>query len=224
MIICLPGDGDDNDLLTMDVFTGGTETSSTVVEWVMSELMRNPKVMEKAQNEVREAMKGNMRVEESEICKLNYLNSIVKETLRLHPPAPLLIPRTCKETCQVLGYTIPAGTRVLTNVWAMGRNPQYWEDAEIFKPERFDNHAIDYKGQHFEFIPFGAGRRMCPGITFGMVNAELVLTNLLYYFDWKLPHGMKPQDLDMTEAFGISAHKKSKLCLLATPRYPLPHV
>ncbi|WOL04493.1 premnaspirodiene oxygenase-like [Canna indica] len=210
--------------IIFDMFTGGTETSSGMLQWVMSELMRNPEVMEKAQKEVREAMKGKGKVEESDIEKLSYIEAVVKETLRLHPPLPLLLPRVCKETTQVLGYTIPAGTRVMINAWALGRDPKYWEDAEEFKPERFENNDIAYRGSDFEYIPFGAGRRICPGMSFGLATVEMALTQILYYFDWKLPRGMKPEDVDMAETFGPTSRRKSALFLHATPCYPLPRV
>ncbi|KAI9092073.1 hypothetical protein K1719_028008 [Acacia pycnantha] len=202
-----------------DMFGGGTDTSATVLEWAMSEMMRNPKVMEKAQNEVRNAFKDKKTIIEdsSEINQLSYLKSVIKETLRLHPPVPLLLPRECRETCQIKGYEIPIKTQVTINAWALGRDPNYWYDAEKFIPERFqDNSDIDFKGTNFEYIPFGAGRRMCPGISFGLAGIELPLACLLYHFDWELPNGMKPEDLDMTEAFAVTARRKRNLFLIPT--------
>ncbi|KAF3451859.1 hypothetical protein FNV43_RR07955 [Rhamnella rubrinervis] len=190
----------------LDIFAGGTGTSSTIVEWAMAEMMKNPRVMKKAQSEVRKFYHGNKGlIHESDIDKLRYLKLVIKETMRLHPPLPLLVPRECREACKVDGYEIPLKTKVIVNAWAIGRDPEYWDDAESFVPERFDGSSIEYKGTDFEYIPFGAGRRMCPGIAFGVANVELPLANLLYHFNWELPNGMKPENMDMTEAFGATA-------------------
>ncbi|ONK77134.1 uncharacterized protein A4U43_C02F3450 [Asparagus officinalis] len=203
----------------LDVFVGGTESSAVLTEWTMSELMKHPEMMAKAQDEVRRALKGkpqNLEYLSSQLGELKYLNSVIKETLRLHPPAPL-IPRLCRATCTVQGYSIQAGTRVTINVWALGRDPNRWADPEIFKPERFEESSIDFKGVDYELLPFGAGRRICPGITYAMANIELVLAALLLWFDWKLPDVMKPEDLDMTETFSANSGRKKELYLVATP-------
>ncbi|KAK7331675.1 hypothetical protein VNO80_28412 [Phaseolus coccineus] len=203
-----------------DIFIGGGETSSSVVEWGMSELIRKPSVLEKAQAEVRRVYGEKGYVDETELDELIYLKSIIKETLRLHPPVPLLVPRENRERCQINGYEIPSKTRVIINAWAIGRNPEYWSEAQSFKPERFLDNSIDFRGTHFEFIPFGAGRRICPGITFAIPNVELPLAQLLYHFDWKLPNKMKNDELDMTESGGITLRRKNDLCLI--PIIPQP--
>ncbi|CAL9774280.1 unnamed protein product [Musa acuminata subsp. burmannicoides] len=205
----------------LDMLLGGTENSSAVIEWAMSELMRNPKIMEKAQKEVMEVLKGKNRIQETDIVELNYLKSIVKETLRLHPPVSL-IPRMCRKTCEVLGYEVDAGTPVLVNAWAINRDPQYWEEAESFRPERFEGKSIDFKGGNFEYLPFGAGRRICPGMGFGLATVHLSLAQLLLYFDWKLPDGRKPEEVDMSETYGVTVTRKTELKLFATPRIPIP--
>ena len=169
-----------------DIFTGGTETSSTTVEWAMSEMIRNPNVMATAQNEIRKAFMGMKTIEETDVEKLPYLKLVIKETLRLHPPIPLLVPRECREECEIDGYVIPIKTRVMVNAWAIGRDPKYWDDAESFKPERFENHPVDFTGNNFEYLLFGARRRICLGISFGLANVELPLALLLYCFDWPL--------------------------------------
>ncbi|XP_074567225.1 alpha-humulene 10-hydroxylase-like [Curcuma longa] len=208
--------------MIVEIFLAGTESSSTVIEWAMSELIKNPKAMEKVQKEMREAMQGKTKLEESDIPKFSYLNLVIKETLRLHPPGPLLVPRVCSETCEVMGYRVPAGARVLINAFALGRDEQYWgSDAESFKPERFEGSSVDFKGFNFEFIPFGTGRRICPGYTFGLSSVEVTLAHLLFHFDWKLPQGMKIEDLDMTEITGMSASKRSPLLVLPKPIIPL---
>ncbi|KAF2305592.1 hypothetical protein GH714_006934 [Hevea brasiliensis] len=206
----------------LDIFIAGSETSSTTAEWAMSEMLRNPTVMEKAQAEVRQVFSGKGHVDEEGLGELNYLKLVIKETLRLHPPLPLLLPRESREQCEINGNQIPIKTKVIVNAWAIGRDPNYWIEAERFNPERFSDSTIDYKGANFEYIPFGAGRRICPGISFGMVNVELPLANLLYYFDWKLPSGMKLEELDMTESFGSVVSRKNDLCLIPTLCHPLP--
>ncbi|KAJ1696593.1 hypothetical protein LUZ63_005105 [Rhynchospora breviuscula] len=198
-----------------DLFSGGSETAATTVEWAMAELMRNPKVMKEAQSEVRELLRGCTSVTDSDLVKLNYLHLVIKEILRLHPPAPLLLPRQCRETCRVLGYDIPKGATVLVNVWAIGRDPKYWKDSEEFRPERFINSNIDFKGTDFEFLPFGSGRRMCPGMSLGIANVELALASLLYHFNWKLPNDITPEEVDMSETLGITARRKAPLWLHA---------
>ncbi|KAA8544291.1 hypothetical protein F0562_022303 [Nyssa sinensis] len=130
--------------------------------------------------------------------ELKYLKSVIRETMRLHPPVPLLLPRESSEKCEINGYEIPAKTTVIVNAWAIGRDPKYWTEAERFQPERFLNSLIDFKGTDFEYIPFGAGRRICPGILFALPNIELPLAQLLYHFNWKLPSGLKQEELDMT--------------------------
>jgi len=202
------------------MFVGGTESSSEVVLWGMSEMVKNPMVMEKAQVEVRRVFDRKGYVDETELHRLIYLNSIIKETLRLHPPGALLVPRESRERCQINEYDIPAKTRVIVNAWAIARDPRYWIEAESFKPERFLNSTIDFKGTDFEYIPFGAGRRMCPGIAFALPNIELPLAQLLYHFDWKLPNGMKNEELDMTESFGLAVGRKHDLCLIPFTRRP----
>lgn len=180
--------------------------------------MKNPRVMKEAQNEVRRVFSPEGRVNESKMDELKFLKVVVKETLRLHPPAPLLLPRETKERVRINGYDIPANTKTLVNVWAIGRDPKYWSDPEKFYPERFLDSLVDYKGTDFTYIPFGAGRRICPGIQFGISSVELPLAQLLYHFDWKLPDGMKEDDIDMTEEFGVTGRRKKDLILI-----PIPH-
>ncbi|XP_028803181.1 cytochrome P450 71D10-like [Neltuma alba] len=198
----------------VDMFFGGSGTVSTTLEWAMAELIKNPSVMEKAQAEVRRLYKGREFVDESEIHQLKYLSSVVKETLRLHPPGVLLVPRESSETCVINGYEIPEKTRIMVNVWAIGRDPTFWEEAEIFKPERFLDNPIDFRGANFDYIPFGAGRRICPGINFAISSIELPLANLLYHFDWNLPNGITHEEFKMTETFSASVRRSENLCLI----------
>ncbi|XP_060214645.1 premnaspirodiene oxygenase-like [Lycium barbarum] len=199
-----------------DIFMAGSESSSTVVIWTLAEMIKNPYVMAKAQREVRQVFKGKQIYGEEDLEKLTYLTLVIKESLRLHPPVPLIAPRECREETNIKGYTIPLKTRVLVNAWAVARDPESWDDPESFIPERFENSSIDFRGNHFEFIPFGAGRRMCPGMLFGLANVTYPLAQLLYHFDWEPPNGTNPKDLDMTETHGLTAGKKKDLYLIGT--------
>ncbi|XP_014504285.1 premnaspirodiene oxygenase-like [Vigna radiata var. radiata] len=205
----------------LTLFAPGTDTSSAIIEWAMSEMLENPKVMNKAREEVRRVFGSKGYMNEESLEELKYLKAVIKETLRLHPPISLLLPRECRETCEVKGYTIPAGTRVIVNAWAIARDPDYWNDPEKFYPERFMNSEIDYKGSHHEFMPFGAGRRMCPGMSFGINIIELCLAQLLYYFNWELPYGNK-ENLEMTEALGTFSRRKTDLVVVPISYNPLP--
>ncbi|KAL5210176.1 hypothetical protein ABZP36_005799 [Zizania latifolia] len=206
--------------IILDIFAGGTGTAASAMEWAMSELMLNPAVMKKLQGQIREVFHGKAVVAESDLqaSNLRYLKLVIKEVLRLHPPAPLLVPRESISTCELEGYTIPAKSRVIVNAWAIGRDPKYWNDAEEFKPERFEEGTVDFTGSSYEFIPFGSGRRMCPGFNYGLANMELTLASLLYHFDWSLPDGVTV--VDMEEAPGLGVRRRSPLLLCATQFVP----
>ncbi|GMH01220.1 hypothetical protein Nepgr_003059 [Nepenthes gracilis] len=201
-----------------DIFVAGTDTSAATLVWTMVELIKNPEAMKQAQEEITNIVGGKEKVEESDLPKLPYLKLVLKESFRLHPPLPLLVPRETTQACTINGYEIPAKTRVLINVKAISMNPTCWEDPDSFKPERFSGSAIDFKGRDFELIPFGAGRRGCPGISFGAVTVELALANLLHCFDWEMPHGMERNNIDMRQTVGLVMHKKTPLVAVATPR------
>ncbi|CAN6292455.1 unnamed protein product [Urochloa humidicola] len=207
--------------IILDMFAGGTGTSASAMEWGMSELMRNPLVMKKLQGQIREAFKGKTTVTEADLqaSNLRYLKLVIKEALRLHPPAPLLVPRESIEACELEGYTIPAKSRVIVNAFAIGRDPRYWDDAEEFRPERFEDGAVDFMGSSYEFLPFGSGRRMCPGFNYGLASMELALVAMLYHFDWSLPEGV--EEVDMEEAPGLGVRRRSPLVLCATPFVPV---
>ncbi|XP_024972067.1 cytochrome P450 71A4-like [Cynara cardunculus var. scolymus] len=195
----------------LDVFGGGVDTTSTTIEWAISELVKHPRVMKKLQQEVTEIAQGRSMIPEEDLEKMEYLKAVIKETLRLHVPVPLLVPRESTQDVKLMGYDIPAGTQVIINAWAIGRDSTSWEEAIEFRPERFLKNSIDYKGFHYEWLPFGAGRRGCPGIQFGVVIVELALANIVYKFDLALPNGAKNEDLDMSETYGIVLHRKSSL-------------
>ncbi|XBI13721.1 hypothetical protein VPH35_140421 [Triticum aestivum] len=209
-----------------DMFAGGSETAATTLQWAMSELVRNPRTMLTAQDEVRLALAGQPMVISLAWVLTHGDRGLPtrsklpapggKETLRLHPPAPLLLPRECRsDGCRVLGYDVPKGTMVLVNAWAISRDPVYWEAAEEFVPERFEcGEAADFKGADMEYTPFGAGRRMCPGMAFGLANVELALAGLLYHFDWELPGGAEGGELDMAEEMGVTVRRRNDLVLV----------
>jgi cytochrome P450 len=211
---------DDNiKAVVWDIFTGGSDTSSTTVIWAMSEMVRNPRIMENAQTEVRRVFGPRGNVDETGLSELKYLKLVIKETLRLHTTAPLLAPRESNQDCEINGYTIPVKTKVTINAWAIAHDPRFWVEPERFDPERFLDSKIDFRGMDFEFIPFGAGRRICPGIGFALSNIELPLATLLYHFDWKLGTSSKFEDLDMTESFGIVLKRQNDLYLIPVPHY-----
>jgi len=194
----------------------------------MAELVQNPKVMERATAEVRRAFASHGSVREEKLVEagLQYLPLVIQETLRLHTPLPFLIPQVCQEPCRVLGYDVPQGITVMVNAWALGRDERYWPgDPDAFRPERFEaaagGSAADFKGADFELLPFGSGRRMCPGMGFALANMELALASLLFHFDWEVPGAA---ELDMTEAFGLTVHRKSRLLLRPNLHVPVPGV
>ncbi|KAJ0587167.1 putative cytochrome P450 [Helianthus annuus] len=205
--------------LILEAFSAGTETLQTSLEWAMSELIRNPRVMKKLQREVTEIAQGRSMILEEELERMPYLKAVVKESLRLHTPVPLLIQRESVQDVKVMGFDIAAGTQVIINAWAIARDSSLWEEPNEFRPKRFLNNSINYQGLHFEWIPFGAGRRSCPGIQFSVPVMELALANIVYKFDMVLPNGIKSEDLDMTEVCGITIHRKSSLIVSVSPRF-----
>ncbi|KAI3733226.1 hypothetical protein L1987_64446 [Smallanthus sonchifolius] len=197
----------------MNILLGATDTSASAMVWVMTLLIKNPDSLKKVQQEVRNAVGKKGRVQEDDLYKLDYLKAVIKETFRLYPALPLLVPHESRDRCILQGYEIPRKTLVYVNAWAVGRDPKFWERPEEFEPERFMRSSVDYKGADFELIPFGSGRRGCPGISFGSVTMELALSNLVYSFDWELPEGTK--DIDTLKAEGVVMHKKNALLLVA---------
>ncbi|KAK9933251.1 hypothetical protein M0R45_020452 [Rubus argutus] len=200
--------------ILLDLFLGGIDTGSITMVWAMAELATKPRVMKKAQEEVRNCIGNRGKVTETDTEQLYYLKIIIKETLRLHPPGPLLLPRETTSHFKVLGYDIDPKTMVLINDWAISRDPEFWKDPEEFIPERFHDSCVDFKGQHYEYLPFGAGRRICPGMYMATTTMELGLANLLYCFDWKVPDGMKEEDINMEETTGHTISLKDPLKLV----------
>ncbi|WRX13532.1 Cytochrome P450 - like 10 [Theobroma cacao] len=205
--------------IIMDVMFGGTETVASAIEWAMAELMKSPEDLKKVQQELADVVGLNRVVHESDLEKLTYLKCAIKETLRLHPPIPLLLHETAVDSV-LAGFRVPAKSRIMISAWAIGRDPSSWKDPDAFKPSRFLNDAApDFKGSSFEFIPFGSGRRSCPGMQLGLYGLELSVAHLLHCFNWELPDGMKPSELDMNDLFGLTAPRASRL--VAVPSYRL---
>ncbi|WOL11320.1 hypothetical protein Cni_G20082 [Canna indica] len=201
----------------LDMFAAGTDTTFITLDWAMTELLMNPSAMKRAQAEVRSVVSGDRKLvsETDDLPRMPYLKAVIKEVFRLHPPAPLLVPRESMDAVTIEGYVIPAKTRVFINAWAIGREPESWRDPDAFAPDRFLHSSVDFKGQDFELIPFGAGRRGCPAIGFGTASVEIALAELLRGFDWELPAGVEAGDLDMDEVFGITMHRKEELVAIA---------
>ncbi|XP_022000566.1 cytochrome P450 Tp4149 [Helianthus annuus] len=206
-------------VVLLEAFLGGTETTYASLEWALSELIRNPRVMKKLQQEVTEIAQGRSMIYDEDLEKMPYLKAVLKESLRLHTPAPLLVPRKSMQDIKLMGYDIAEGTQVIINAWAIGRDPALWEEPYEFKPERFLNNTISYQGFHSEWLPFGGGRRVCPGINFSVPVIELAIANIVYKFDMVLPNGVKNEDLDMSEEISITIRKKSSLRVLVTHRF-----
>ncbi|KAM0035162.1 putative cytochrome P450 [Helianthus debilis subsp. tardiflorus] len=180
----------------LDVFVAGSDTIFSSLDWAISELIKHPRVMKKLQQEVSEVGQGRPMIPEEDLEKMPYLKAVVKEALRLHAPLPLLLAREARNGVSLMGYDIPPRTQVIINAWAIGRDPASWTEPEEFKPERFINSPVDYKGLHYEFLPFGAGRRGCPGLHFGVVLIDIILANIVYKYNFVLPNAVKDEDLE----------------------------
>ncbi|KAL6647028.1 hypothetical protein ACP70R_014465 [Stipagrostis hirtigluma subsp. patula] len=207
--------------IIQDVIAGGTESSAVTMEWAMSELLRRPDAMAAATDELDRVVGRGRWVTERDLPDLPYVDAVVKETLRLHPVGPLLVPHHAREDAVVAGYDVPAGARVLVNVWAVARDPASWpDDPDAFRPERFLGSAMDVRGAHFELLPFGAGRRMCPAYGLAMKVVAAGVANLVHGFAWRLPDGVAPGDVSMEEHVGLSTRRKVPLVAVAEPRLP----
>ncbi|KAJ0482844.1 putative cytochrome P450 [Helianthus annuus] len=200
--------------LLFDILTASTDTTSTMVEWVMAEILNNPGVKTKIHEELTEVV-GMDIVEESHLHKLKYLDAVVKETFRVHPPLPLLIQRSPDESCMVGGYTIPKGSIVYINAWAIQHDPKNWTNPLEFKPERFLNGKWDYSGTNMKFLPFGSGRRICPGVPLGEKMLMYILASFLHSFEWILP---KDEEFELSEEFGFVTKKTKPLIAIPFQR------
>ncbi|KAI3717733.1 hypothetical protein L1987_69524 [Smallanthus sonchifolius] len=208
--------------LLLNLFAAGTDTSSSTVEWAIAELIRHPQLLKQAQEEMDTVVGRDRLVTELDLPQLTFLQAIVKETFRLHPSTPLSLPRISAESCEVDGYHIPKGSTLLVNVWAIARDPKMWTDPLEFRPTRFlpggEKPNVDVRGNDFEVIPFGAGRRICVGISLGMRMVQLLVATLVQTFDWELANGLDPEKLNMDEAYGLTLQRAEPLLVYPKPR------
>ncbi|KAI3712592.1 hypothetical protein L1987_71152 [Smallanthus sonchifolius] len=203
----------------LDMMIAGAETTATIIEWTMAEIMKNHHVMKMIQEELAKVVGLNTIVEESHLPKLKYLDATIKETFRLHPVVPFLIPRSPSQACIVGGYTIPKGCTIFLNVWSIQRDPRYWDNPLEFHPERFlgydGTQKCDYKGNNLKFFPFGTGRRLCAGLPLAEKMMMFILASLLHSFNWSLPSG---EEHELSEKVGITLKKVKPLIAIPSQR------
>jgi 5-O-(4-coumaroyl)-D-quinate 3'-monooxygenase len=201
-----------------DMITAGMDTTVISVEWAMAELIRNPRVQKKLQEELDRVVGRDRVMSETDFQTLPYLQAVVKESLRLHPPTPLMLPHKASTSVKIGGYNVPKGANVMVNVWAVARDPKVWSNPLEFRPERFLEENIDIKGSDFRVLPFGAGRRVCPGAQLGINLVASMTGHLLHHFEWSLPEGTKPEDVNMMESAGLVTFMGTPLQAVAKPR------
>nr|AFX98060.1 p-coumarate 3-hydroxylase [Cunninghamia lanceolata] len=206
--------------LLWDMITAGMDTTAITVEWAMAELVRNPRVQQKAQEELDRVIGTDRVINETDFANLPYLQCLTKEALRLHPPTPLMLPHKATANVKIGGYDIPKGSNVQVNVWAIARDPAIWKDPLAFRPERFLEEDVDIKGHDYRLLPFGAGRRVCPGAQLGIYLVQSMLAHLLHHFTWAPPVGMKAEEIDLTEAPGLVTFMAKPVEAIAIPRLP----
>ncbi|KAL3838787.1 hypothetical protein ACJIZ3_023378 [Penstemon smallii] len=199
--------------LLVELLLAGTDTTNIIIIWLMSDLIKNKNEMNKVRIELQTFI-GDRFLEESDIMVLPYLQACVKETIRMHPPIPLLLPHCATETCNVMNFTIPKGSQVMVNTWAMANDPSIWDDPSSYRPERFLDSGVDFKGNNFEFVPFGSGRRMCPGLPMAFVQVQYVVACLVNTFNWFVPRDNDLDEVDMEEVYHLALRKKNHLELI----------
>ncbi|XP_040988694.1 flavonoid 3'-monooxygenase CYP75B137-like isoform X2 [Juglans microcarpa x Juglans regia] len=204
--------------LVFDIVVAGSDTTTTMSEWVMARLLKHPEIMRKVTEELTEIVGLDNLVEESHLPKLHYLEAVIKEAFRLHPPGPFLLLRTPSESSIIGGYLVPKGSSIFLNVWSIQRNPKYWDNPLEFKPERFLNNAsgtFDYSGNNLKYLPFGSGRRICAGLTLGERTLKYILASFLHSYEWKLLQG---SEIEFSDMFGAITKKKNPTIAIPTPR------
>ncbi|KAL1206929.1 3,9-dihydroxypterocarpan 6A-monooxygenase [Cardamine amara subsp. amara] len=207
----------------LDVFMAGTDTSAAAMQWAMGQLINHPHAFNKLREEINTVVGSKRLVKESDVPNLPYLRAVLRETLRLHPSAPLII-RECAEDCQVNGCLVKSKTRVLVNVYAIMRDSELWKDADRFIPERFlesseekiGEHQMEFKGQNFRYLPFGSGRRGCPGASLAMNVMHIGVGSLVQRFDWKSVDGQK---VDLSQGSGFAAEMARPLVCNPVDRF-----
>ncbi|KAL2893269.1 hypothetical protein RDABS01_009178 [Bienertia sinuspersici] len=208
--------------LIQDMIAAATDTSAVTNEWAMAEVIKHPRVLHKIQQELDTIVGPNRLVIESDLPHLNYLRCVVRETFRMHPAGPFLIPHESLRPTTINGYDIPTGTRVFINTHGLGRNPMVWDNVDEFYPERhwpLDGSRVEIShGSDFKILPFSAGKRRCPGAPLGVVFVLMGLARLFHAFDWLPPDGMKASEIDTMEVYGMTMPKAQPLMALAKPR------
>ncbi|KAH7860939.1 hypothetical protein Vadar_019794 [Vaccinium darrowii] len=204
--------------LLWDMMTAGNDTTTISAEWAMAEMIKNPRVQQKAQEELDRVVGCERVMTESDFPNLPYLQCVAKEAIRLHPPTPLMLPHKASSNVKIGGYDIPKGSTIHINVWAVARDSEVWKNPEEFRPERFLEEDIDMKGHDFRLLPFGAGRRVCPGTQLGINLVMSMLGHLLHHFCWTPAEGMKPEQIDMSENPGIVTYMRTPLQAVVKPR------
>ncbi|KAL3648205.1 hypothetical protein CASFOL_007629 [Castilleja foliolosa] len=202
--------------LLWDMITAGTDTTAISVEWAMAELIKNPRVQKKAQDELDRVIGHERVITELDFSNLPYLQCVAKEALRLHPPTPLMLPHRASANVKIGGYDIPKGSNVHVNVWAVARDPNVWNNPSEFRPERFLEEDVDMKGHDYRLLPFGAGRRVCPGAQLGINLVTSMIGHLLHHFDWAAPSIQ--QEIDMGENPGLVTYMRTPLEVIPMPR------
>lgn len=211
-------------MMLQDMITAGMDTTAISTEWAMAEVIKNPRVQAKAQEELDRVIGPDRILTEADFPNLPYLQCVAKEALRLHPPTPLMLPHKASAAVKLGGYDIPKGSNVLVNVWAIAHDPAVWKDPLGFRPERFAEEDVDMKGHDFRLLPFGAGRRVCPGAQLGINMVQSMLGHLLHQFRWEPPQGVRPEDIDMSENPGLVTFMHSPVQAVATPRLEATHL
>ncbi|KAK6942124.1 Cytochrome P450 [Dillenia turbinata] len=206
--------------LLWDMITAGMDTTAISVEWAMAEVVKHPRVQQKAQEELDRVVGSGRVMTESDFSNLPYLQCVAKEAMRLHPPTPLMLPHRANANVKIGGYDIPKGSNVHVNVWAVARDPAVWKNPLEFRPERFLEEDVDMKGHDFRLLPFGAGRRVCPGAQLGINLVTSMLGHLLHHFTWAPPPGVSPDEIDMSESPGLVSYMRTPLQAVSTPRLP----
>ncbi|KAH6820743.1 hypothetical protein C2S53_005926 [Perilla frutescens var. hirtella] len=204
--------------LLLEILIGATDSTTITTVWLVVELVRNQEMLSRVREEITQTSVEEDELSESLLSKCHYFQACIKETLRLHVPAPLLVPHRAIESCKLNNYVIPKDSMVLVNAWAIARDPMYWDDATTFKPERFLNSNIGYRGTNYEYLPFGTGLRMCPGATMALKNIQMLAGSLVHYFDWTLPNGEDVTKMDMSEKYVTTLKKEKPLLLISRSR------